>query len=309
MEKMLVATDFTEYADYAVSSAASIAKQTGAQLILLHVINRPLNLDDDDYENYHNMPGGGTVVSNIQNKLDAILSSHDIKNAETIYELRNDVFTTILKHADSHQVDLIIMGAYGDSQLEGSFIGSNAERVMLQAKMPVLIVQEQFKDFNIKNMVFASEFYGEVYTIFPRMKKAIDLFDTDLHLLKVNTPSRFQRTHDSMKLMTEFSNEFGLKNCTKNIYNDLTIEDGIINFTTSIGADLIAITPDGLWKLAHIFRKNITAKLMKKSIKVILSMKTRQPVLTPTEIFYKERYKGYKGKGSPVKDLFLIATL
>jgi phage gp16-like protein len=37
-----------------------LPKQTGAQLILLHVINRPLNLDDESYENYHNMPGGKT---------------------------------------------------------------------------------------------------------------------------------------------------------------------------------------------------------------------------------------------------------
>lgn len=296
MEKILVATDFTEYADYAVSSAASIAKQTGAQLILLHVINRPLNLDDDDYDNYHNMPGDKVVVSNIKNKLDAIVSQLNIKGVKVIYELRYDVFKTILKHADRHRVDLIVMGAYGDSQLEGSFIGSNTERVMLQAKMPVLIVQEQFKDFNIENMVFASEFYGEVYKIFPQMKKIIDLFDTDLHLLKINTPSRFQRTQDSMKLMTEFSNEFSLRKCTKNVYSDLTIEDGIINFTKSINADLIAITPDGHWRLAHVFRKSITSRLMKKSIKVILSMRTRQPVLTPTEIFYEEEYKRYKGK-------------
>ena len=132
--------------------------------------------------------------------------------------------------------------------------------------------------------------------VFPKMKKIIDLFDTNLHLLKVNTPSRFQRTHDSVKLMEEFSSEFGLEKCTTNIYNDLTIEDGIINFTKSIHADLIAITPDGLWRLGHILKKNTTDKLMKKSVKVILSMKTQQPVLTPTEIFYEEEYKRYKRK-------------
>ena len=291
MKKILVATDFTEYAEYAVSSAASIAEQSGAQLILLHVVNRPLTSDDDTYENYHNMPGGGTIVMNIQNKLNAIVKQHNIKNAKIIYELRYDVFKTIIKHADENQVDLIVMGAYGDNHLEGSFIGSNTERVMVKAKMPVLIVQEQFKDFNIENMVLASEFYGEIYKIFPRMKKIIDLFDTNLHLLKVNTPSRFQRTHDSNKLMQEFSKKFGLKKYTQNIYNDLTIEDGIINFTKLIDADLIAITPDGIWRWENVLNKNITDKFMKKSTKAVLSMKTRQPVLTPTEILYDKEYK------------------
>lgn len=296
MNKILVATDFSEYADYAVMSAASIAGQTGAQLILLHVINRPLNSDDDAYENYHDMPGSDTIVSNIKNKLDAIVNQHNIKGAKVIHELRYDVFKTILKHADRQQVDLIVMGAYGSSRSEGSFIGYNTERVMSQAKMPVLIIQEKFNGFNIENMVLASEFYGEIYKVFPKMKKIIDLFDTDLHLLKVNTPGRFQRTHNSVKLMEEFSSEFGLEKCTANIYNDLTIEDGIINFTKSIHADLIAITPDGLWRLAHMFKRSITDKLMRNSVKAILSMRTQQPVLTPTEIFYEEEYRSYKGK-------------
>jgi nucleotide-binding universal stress UspA family protein len=277
MNKILVNTDFTKYADYAVMSAASLCEQTGAQLILLHVVNRPLNADDDSYENYHDMPRGTTIISNVKNRLDAIVNQYQLKNAKVIYELRYDVFKTILKHADRHQVDLIVMGAYGSSWSEGSLIGSNTERVMRQAEMPVLIVKEKFKDFNIENMVLASEFHGEIYKVFPKMKKVIDLFDTKIHLLKINTPSRFQRTNDSLKLMEEFSKEFNLQGCSINTYNDLTIEDGIINFTKAIQADLVAITPDGLWRLANIFQKNITDRLIKKSVKVILSMKTHLP--------------------------------
>jgi nucleotide-binding universal stress UspA family protein len=296
MKKILVATDFSEYAEYAISSAASIAKKTGAHLILLHVIDRPLNLDDESYENYHNMPGGKTVVMNIESKLNAIVRLHKIENAEVFHELRYDVFKTILQYADQHQVDLIVMGAYGRSRSVGSFIGYNTERVMSQAKMPVLIIQEKFNEFNIENMVLTSEFYGEIYKVFPKLKKVMDLFDSNLHLLKVSTPSRFQRTHDSLKLMKEFVSEFDLKNCTSNIYNDITIEDGIMNFTRSIHADLIAITPDGLWRLAHMFKRSITDELMKKSVKAILSMKTQQPVLTPTEIFFEKEYRRYNDK-------------
>lgn len=293
MKKILVATDFTKYARYAIRSAASIAQQTDSQLILLHVLDRPLEPGDETYENYHNMPGGTHVVRNIKDKLNAILNKHGVKDAEIIYELRYDVFRTILEHSNIHGVDLIVMGAYGSSGSEESFIGSNARRVMRKAKMPVLVIKENFKEFNIKNSVLASEFYDEIYDMFPKMEKFINPVGTKLHLLKVNTPNQFQRTHDTMKLMTEFENKFGLKNSTKNIYNDLTIEDGIINFSETLRADLIAITPDGLWRLGHVFSKNITDKLMKKSIKAILSMKTRQTVHTATEIHYMEEYNKF----------------
>ena len=274
MKKILVATDFSEHADYAVKSAVSLAKKIGAKLILLHVINRPLNADDDSYEGYHNMPGGKLFVNNIQKKLEAIVKKYEIKDVDIFYELRYDVFKTILKYADRHKVFLIVIGAFGSSGAKSLFIGSNTERVMLQAKMPVLIVKEEFKESNIENIVFASEFYGAVFKIFPKIKNVMDLFQSNIHLLKVNTPGKFQRTHDSMKEMSAFCSKFTLGKCTKNIYNDLTVEDGIMNFTQAIDADLIAITPDGFWRLAHLFNKNITTELMKKSVRLVLSMRT-----------------------------------
>jgi nucleotide-binding universal stress UspA family protein len=274
MKKILVATDFTKYADYAINTAASIAKKTKASLILIHVINRPLDANDETYDAYHNMPGGKITVSNIQNQLDASMAKHQIEGAKLIYELKNDVCETILNHADTEKVDLIILGGFGSKGTGEVFTGSNTEKVMLQAKIPVLIVKENFSEFNIENIVLASEFYGEVYNVFPQIKKITDLLGSTIHLLKVNTPSRFQTSAESSKLMTEFSQHFGLQKSTHNIYNDLTIEDGIINFTKLINADLVAITPDGFWRLAHMFNKNITTELMKKSLKVILSMKT-----------------------------------
>lgn len=277
MQKILIATDFSVHAEYAFMAAASISKKNGAKLILLHVIDRALTPTDDSYVNYHNLPGHKLIVTNIQDKLDALVNDHQVKDVKIIYELRSDVHRTIIKHADRHKVDLIIMGAYGTMGSDDILIGSNTTVVLLAAKMPVLVVRQDLADFNIENMVFASEFFGEVYKVFAKMKIVIDLFKTNIHLLKVNTPNHFQRTQKSMNLMTEFSKEFGLEHCTKNIYNDLSIEDGILNFTKQIDADLIAITPDGFWRLNHIFNKNITSELMKKSVKAILSMKTQQP--------------------------------
>lgn len=274
MKTILVATDFSEYAHYAVMSAASICKQTGAQLILLHVVNRPLIEDDDSYENYYNHPGGKTIVSNVKNELDSIVNTYSLQKVKVIYELRYDVFKTILRHADEQNVDLIIMGAYGKSGSDESYIGSNTERVMRNAKMPVLIVKEKFEEFKVKNMVLASEFYGGIYDVFPLMKKVIDLFDANIRLLKVNTPNHFQTTRDSNDLMIGFKTEFNLQSSTMDIYNDMNVEDGIMNFTSFIEADLIAISPDGHWRVANIFKKNITDKLMKRSVKMILSMKT-----------------------------------
>lgn len=262
IQKILVAADFTKHSNYAVQSAASIVKKTGAQLIILHVLNKALN-----HEN-------GTSVNSVRDKMDQMLKQCDIKDCKIIYELSADVQKAIIKSAINNSINLIIMGAYGTSKSDQNFIGSNTESVMLNAEVPVLIVKDQLQEFSINNIVLASDFQGEIYSIFPKMKRAMDLFDSNTHLLKINTKSHFQRTSDSMKLMTEFAIKFELTKYTKNIYNDLSIEDGIINFTKQVNADLIVITPNGLWKLAHIFNTTTTDKLMKKTLKMILSMKS-----------------------------------
>lgn len=280
MKKILVATDFSECAEHALQTAVSIVKKTGAELILLHVISRPLDENDDSYENYHNRPKGKTVVTNVQEQLESLLTRFKLCDTKIIYEIHPDVYTTILDQANRNQVDLILMGAYGENGGVDSFVGSTTEGVMLNAIVPVLVVKEKLEKLHVENIVFASEFYGDALHVFPQLLGIIQLFHCKMHLLKVNTPDHFQRTDESIRLMTEFSEIFDLAGSTKHIYNDLTIEDGILNFSKQIEADLIAITPDGVWRLAHIFNKNITSELMKKTVSMVLSMKPH-PSISP----------------------------
>jgi hypothetical protein len=44
------------------------------------------------------------------------------------------------------------------------------------------------------------------------------------------------------------------KNYTAHIYNDVNIENGIINFTNSINADLIGLCTHGRTGLAHFLK-------------------------------------------------------
>ena len=281
MKTILVATDFSEYADYAVKSAIAIANQAGSNLILLHV--ETISSESESKSADNDKPS-----AKIQKKLESIVKEYRIKNVKVLSKKNADVCKTIVKQAESLNADLIVMGAYGKNGIGKSFVGYNTERVMVQAKMPLMIIKEKFNEFNIENIVVVSEFNDGIYKVYPKMKKTLDLFRANIHLLSVNTPKQFQSTHESMKLMDKFCQKFDLKKCTQNTYNDQTIEEGVINFAKQIHADLIAVTPDGFKRLTHLFNKNITNELMKQPFKVILSMKTLKPVPNPTEFYFTD---------------------
>ena len=54
-------------------------------------------------------------------------------------------------------------------------------------------------------------------------------FGAKLHLLKINTINNFETTKDSSDAIRSFISDFDLGDFTLNIYNDISVEAGILN--------------------------------------------------------------------------------
>jgi len=76
-------------------------------------------------------------------------------------------------------------------------------------------------------------------------------------VLYVNTPALFTRDTITHRQMKEFAHRYLLKDYTLNVYNDLSEEEGVRNFTTEIKGDLIAMTTHGRKGLAHVLSGSI----------------------------------------------------
>ncbi|MFX8930046.1 universal stress protein, partial [Acinetobacter baumannii] len=47
----------------------------------------------------------------------------------------------IINYAEQHQIDLIVVGAYGHSKIRQFFIGSTTTKVITSANKPVLLLR------------------------------------------------------------------------------------------------------------------------------------------------------------------------
>ena len=108
------------------------------------------------------------------------------------------------------------------------FIGSNTEKVVRLADCPVLTVKDRHADFNPKNVVFASNFYGEANDNFDQISDFISLFDAHVHLLKVNTPDHFESTSYTEKT------DAGL--CRKGQHQELQYTQFIMNVRSTLAS-------------------------------------------------------------------------
>lgn len=87
------------------------------------------------------------------------------------------------------------------------------------------------------------------------------------------TPNSFKTTKMSEEIMKKFIASFEIENYSTHIYNDVNIENGIVNFTNSIDADLIGLCTHGRTGFAHFFNGSISENLVNNTVKPVITFK------------------------------------
>jgi nucleotide-binding universal stress UspA family protein len=138
---ILFANDFSEGSDYAFDYAFSLAKQYSAKLLIVHVINEPVDLRGFyvPHISFDNLEK--EIAEGAENMMDRFCATHltDFSNYEK-YVLSGIPYEEIIKKADESGADLIIMGTHGRKGIDHILFGSTAERVVRSARIPVMTV-------------------------------------------------------------------------------------------------------------------------------------------------------------------------
>jgi len=144
--KILVPTDFSEDSDLAFRMASSIAVKYQARIFLLHVISKQSLADYClDQNIVDRVLNESIVFSNekLQEVIDRNQQSGDIKVIPDVR--KGQPYEEILKEASERKIDLIVIASHGKTGLQKYFIGSVTEKVMKEAKCPVLLIRSPEK--------------------------------------------------------------------------------------------------------------------------------------------------------------------
>ncbi len=158
IKKILIPTDFSELSFYAVDYAIAIAKIHGSEIHLFHVIEELLTMavPGDFYLNTEEIVQREVEMLALKSKQMSELSSkleqqHGIKFTTHVEFGRSH--RVISDYANEHAFDMIVMSTHGVSGFREFIIGSNAVRIISDAKCPVLSVQQKMKDHGIKRIL------------------------------------------------------------------------------------------------------------------------------------------------------------
>ncbi len=275
--KILVPVDFSDQSLLAVQAAADIASEQKGEIVLLHMLDIP-NFYGTDIIRELNSDESFFMMKGAKQKMEEFEGKIKQEDVEIRTEIRLDnTYSGIIDFADEIAADYILMGSHGASGLKEVFVGSNTEKVVRRSNVPVICIKDYEAGLSFKNIVFASNFYKESDTVLPYLKQLIKDFGCKVHLLRVNTERDFETTWYSRKVMEEFINSSELgSECTINIYNDDSVESGIMRFANEIEADAMVVSTHQRRGLNHWFNGSLGSDLVNHAVLPVITFRIKK---------------------------------
>ncbi|MBS1558328.1 MAG: universal stress protein [Bacteroidetes bacterium] len=273
MKKILVPVDFSKTSNTAFDVAFDVAKKNGADLIALHVVEEIKNesyriTGEWQKEDWEDKIFTFELLKKSKAQLEKLVKDPKYSALKVYGELRvGNPYHGITTIVAEQKVDLIVMGTKGHTKLEDMVIGTNTEKVVRHSRCPVLTVQGKPATTDFKNIVYATGMSQEEEVFSRMIKRTQQIYDSTIHLVRINTPADFQRDRIVKDALQKYAKKLALKNYTINVYNDISEEDGIVYFADSIKADLIGMATHGRTGFAHVLAGSIAEDVVGRSAK------------------------------------------
>jgi nucleotide-binding universal stress UspA family protein len=142
--RILVAVDGSRAADKGLREAIRVAKEGGAQLIVLHIVS--------EFYAYYAMEGAGLTGDvyerlreegrRILDKARALAERQRLEPKSVMRQVAaGSAAEAIVREAKKQRADLIVLGTHGRRGMTRLVMGSDAEEVVRTAPVPVLLVR------------------------------------------------------------------------------------------------------------------------------------------------------------------------
>ncbi|QWR78125.1 universal stress protein [Candidatus Magnetomonas plexicatena] len=139
IRKILLPTDFMEGASGAADYTADLAKHYGASIDILHVVYDVASavgwyMPQLSYDEFYK-----DIEKNALKELEHVYEKQ-LKDVRSVnrFIARGNPADEILNYASTNRIDLIVMGTHGRKGIDRLIFGGTAEKVVRNAKCPVL---------------------------------------------------------------------------------------------------------------------------------------------------------------------------
>lgn len=278
MKTILVPTDFSDCARYASDAAIELAKVIEAELHFYHFMSIPFDwshLSSAETEKMY--PDVTRKVKNVQHLLTKLV--YQARAAGVLAKFfigYNETAEDIIDQADERGISMVIMGSHGSKGLKEFFIGSNAQKIVRQSKVPVFILKESLETIKVSNILFVSNFEDEMLQPFEQVIVLARMLNAKINLLYVNVPDAFSETWEIEQKMESFIALAGDALDKAETINTRLFENGVQRYCDANNEGMLAIATHQSRGLSRLFLGGIAEKVVNHINIPVMSIPVRE---------------------------------
>ena len=290
MKNILVPTDFSPEAHHAFEVALQLARRTKGRVTLLHVLELPETAGFSTYGG----PVGGSELPNsagvpeelyvmkllqlVKHRMLGLMAEaaqltptvpvHDVVQTTRVGD-------AILRTIGEQGSDLVVMGAQGHTATEHFFLGSNTERLVRLAPCPVLAVKHPAGTFDVRTLLFASDFAAEADGAVPELRRVQAVFpDATLHLLHIVAEAA--EREDALDRIDAFATRHHLARYKPAVVIAPRPAAAIPKFAKLMAADLVVVPTHGRTGLSRLLQASIAESVATHTFPPVLTFRLPQ---------------------------------
>jgi hypothetical protein len=267
MEKLMVATDGSEHSETAIREAINLAKICSSNLIAVSVVKTNLEFD--------------SVLPQFVEKAEqeAITHLESVKaratkegvDCMTIVGLSEEPYEDIVRHASKNNVDMIIMGTHGRTDMKRLMMGSVTALVIGHAPCKILVLPLNAR-VGCKNVLVATD--GSKYSD-AAASEALGISKrcgSSLIVISVaSSDTEMASAKDNVNKVVDAAEKEGIK--TTSVVTKGKPYEAIIETSKQKEADLIVVGSHGRTGLARLLMGSVTERVIGLAEAAVLVVK------------------------------------
>lgn len=264
MKKILVPTDFSDIAANAYRFAQRLADDEAAEVRVVHAYHPSF-----DYSNpYLDMPAA-EFESVKRELMKNFIAEHTLTSNQggvvaTVAQPKTELCIGFAGEEVvrlSKEADLIVMGTTGQGNLMEKVFGSVSTHVARNSHCPVLLVPGNCRCNGFKEIVFASSYNAADEAMLQQLIEMAGAGPANIHFVHVDAEAG--KPYSVAKVEFEQAVRENMPDIGFNTVEIKCsdIEEGIVKYAQSVGADLIAMGTVHRGFLENLFHRSVTKRM------------------------------------------------
>lgn len=262
VSRVLVPTDYSDNADKALVLAAGIARQFGAELLVIHAYHMP-------FTDEHMPPDMVKELLDAQKlRADDEMKQYEQKHVSDLGDtkvqfraLMGFASEAILDIARHEQADLIILGTKGANSIEDRMFGTVTWNIIKQSDIPVIALPDVAEPVQFRNLMVPFEGTEQDYDIISYLLGFAAKFNATLHAVHFMQDNNTYNKSLIDKLQSGFRKDIEAERLQLHFLAEKNITEGIKKFASRNQIDMIGMVTHNHGLFSTIFHMSVTRNI------------------------------------------------